>query len=114
MVDDSHVTFGMIFNRLLPKEQHLREPERIEGVMLSVQASEHHYCSPKKNGLDIEAYSMVEVGIRGPGGKLCRPSEIGVDGFDHLFGESTSSPIAPFVKLEDAKKLRKALMEKAD
>jgi len=93
------------------KEQHLREPERIGDVLLSVQASEYHYCSPKITGLNIEEYSMVEVVIRGPNRKLCRPSDIGVDGFDHLFQEYATSTVATFVKLADAKRLRKAIIE---
>lgn len=34
-----------------------------DGFSMSVQASETHYCSPRRNGLKLSQYESVEVGF---------------------------------------------------
>ena len=71
-------------------------------IQVSVQASSHHYCSPREDGRSLDFYDSVEVGILGPkdssddGRGLVMPSRVGVGGFDHFF-EDCGSPIAGYL-----------------
>lgn len=103
----------------------LREVERFGDVSLSVQASSMHYSTPRVDGLSLDQYTHVEIGLQGPKEKvfkfvpgppiksnLCLPSEIGIVGFDHLF-DKTDAPVAPYVAQEDVERLREALRARA-
>lgn len=85
----------------------VRPMERYGPVLLSVQASASHYSRPRVDGLELDAYEAVEVGLLHDG-RLCRPSEVGVRGFDHLF-EAGNNPVAPYVPQEEVARLRAAL-----
>ncbi|KKL21260.1 hypothetical protein LCGC14_2447240 [marine sediment metagenome] len=50
--------------------------EEIGEYLLSVQASECHYCDPRKTLADPSGYSRVEVGIMGPDGELQGPEDV--------------------------------------
>jgi hypothetical protein len=100
-----------------------RPLETYGDVQLSVQASVVHYCRPRVSGLPLDEYSSFEIGLMGPvkqmtvlrrkmRSRLCRPSEIGVLGFDQLFEEG-DAPVAGYVSREDLDALRAALRERA-
>lgn len=61
--------FGLIENTIIyefGKIKHQRNRSRVklgDGTVLSIQASEHHYCTPRKNGLGLSQYKSVEVGF---------------------------------------------------
>jgi hypothetical protein len=76
-----------------------------------VQASAFHYSTPRENGLPLEAYENVEVGFL-LNGKLARPSDAGIEGFDHLFEEG-GSPVAGYVPQVDVQRLREAIAERS-
>ncbi len=97
-----------------------RHGERYGDVVLSIQASSWHYCTPKTDGLPLEQYEEVEVAVVGPehewtlrDGRTVRttlylPSQIGVEGFDHLFSDN-EAPVAGWMSWEDVERLRAAL-----
>ena len=89
----------------------LRDAEIYGEVQLSVQASNTHYCSPRKDGLDLDRYKTVEIAILS-GGKMVKPSAVGVDGFDQHF-EDGDSPVAGYVPQDVVERIRVALKEKA-
>ena len=97
-----------------------RHGEPYGDVVLSIQASSWHACTPQVDGLPLEQYETVEVAVLGPErvltfrdgtsirSRLCRPSDIGVEGFDHLFDRG-EAPVAPEVSWDDVERLRAAL-----
>jgi len=93
-----------------------------DGIDLSIQASGIHYSTPRVDGWRLRDYTAVELGLLGPEKerslfgsikkvRLCRPSDIGVEGFDHLF-ESGDCPVAGYVSWDDVKALIKAIRSK--
>lgn len=98
----------------------MREGEVYGPIILSVQASEHHYCTPRESWYDnIEDYFDVELGIfdtrkvvetefGSKYHKMVLPSELGIDGMDNEF----SSNVAPYVDWGYVNKLRATLKEK--
>lgn len=81
--------------------QGIRETLKIGSIELSVQASSMHYCSPRMDGLPLDAYDAVEIAIIADkpedesGRGLILPSRLGVGGWDHFF-EDCSSPVAGY------------------
>lgn len=91
---------------------YLRRAEEFGDVMLSIQASALHYSNPRVDELPLDEYESVEVGLFHEG-RLCRPSEIGIVGFDHLF-ERGRNPVAAYVPQETVAQLREALRARAE
>lgn len=96
----------------------MRESEAYGDVLLSVQASDTHYSTPREPGLPLEAYSRVEIAVMvkpTPGNRsgMVLPSHVGIEGFDHLFEEG-ESPVAGYVTQEDVARLRDALRKRAE
>lgn len=89
----------------------MRRSEQYGDVALSVQASEVHYSQPRVSDLDIDEYDSVEIALI-HGGQLRLPSELGIQGFDHLF-ETGQNPVAGYVPQEIVDQLREALRERA-
>lgn len=102
----------------------LHDAEQYGDIYLSIQASSGHYCTPRVDGLGIEEYEEVEIGFLGPpreveifgrkhNMRLCHPSAVGIEGFDHLF-ESGDVPVAGYVSWDDVNRLRQALKERME
>jgi hypothetical protein len=90
-----------------------RPAESYGDVQLSIQASSTHYCSPRVDGLTLAEYVTVEVGIIDRQGNLCRPSAVGVAGFDDLF-EDGAQPVAGHLSQAGVAAIRKALAARAE
>lgn len=89
-----------------------RPHEKYGPIRLSVQASEYSYCSPRVIGGDLGWYRSVEIALYDKAGKLCRPSALGIKGFDKLFDEG-DTPIAGYVPQAEVEQLREALRRRA-
>jgi hypothetical protein len=96
-----------------------RPPERYGDVELSVQASRYHISHPRDGcgHTPLDLYDQVEVGLRWVGAKrgqamIRRPSsDLGIEGFDDLWGEDF--PVAEYVPQGRVAALRAALVERA-
>lgn len=90
-----------------------RKPKRYGNVMLSVQASSFHYCTPRADGLPLHAYSEVEIALTSPAGRIVRPEGYVPGEFYHLW-EGGPSPVAAYVTQAQLRAIRKALRERAN
>lgn len=105
--------------------QAIRDHVRHVRGVLSVQASEYHYCTPRVNGAPIDHYTSVEVGLYPfrKGHDLGRPSDaLGpivrrlpflpivkeARALDRLFEEG-NCPVAGYVSQADVQRLKRFL-----
>jgi hypothetical protein len=119
----------------------VREPLRYGNVDLSIQASEIHFCSPRVNGLPLGDYTTVEIALmdvnyktvvtpagswsigtnplHGERTKLLFPSDLGIDGYDHLFKDGTNGingvtrTVGSYVSWPDVRRLAALLEQRA-
>jgi hypothetical protein len=85
-------------------------------ITMSIQASAFHYCRPRVNGLSLDEYDAVEIGLF-LNDEWVIPSEIGVEGFDHLWEYSQydgRSTVAAAVSQEDLSNLKTAIYATLD
>ena len=80
----------------------LREAMRYGDAILSVQASEAHYCSPRVDGLPLEQYRTVEVALWRADSRrdFCGPSALGIEGQDDLFEKDGVAAYFPWPDLQ--------------
>ena len=84
-----------------------REPERYGDVTLSIQASQIHYCSPRRGdaSVPLEHYESVEIALwwtnaRGNRGWITKPSaDLGIDGFDDLWSNDDVAGWVPLPRV---------------
>ena len=90
-----------------------REAMRYGDAILSVQASEAHYCSPRVDGLPLEQYRTVEVALWRVDSRrdFCRPSDLGIEGQDALFTDDHG--VAAYFPWPDLQRLIAALEVRA-
>jgi len=105
----------------------VRESLRYGNVELSIQASEIHFCSPCVNGLPLGDYTTVEIALidvdyegkginplHGEPTKLLFPSDLGIDGYDHLFKDGTNGrTVGSYVSWPDVRRLAALLEQRA-
>lgn len=66
-------------------------------VVLSIQASEFHYCQPRKDLPCLGDYTSVEMAIfPKDGGDFLRPSELGIEGYDDLWVGDEGAGYVPY------------------
>ena len=89
-----------------------RPMEQIGPVRLSVQNHWGAYCRlRRRDGMNPGPFRGVEVALflSDDGYGFCRPSQVGVEGFDQYFDDN-DSPIGTYVPLAVVRRLRQALI----
>lgn len=88
----------------------LREPEHYGNVLLSVQASKSHYCSPRVDGLPIDEYESVEIALLDEGNhRFLYPEDLLSADMAALFEppyKVTSVRVAGYVSQADLRRIR--------
>lgn len=102
---------------MIPRQ---RPARRYGDVLLSVQASYFHYCSPRVTGLPFNRYTSFEIAIIAhpftPNRRFVTPAQLGIDGFETLYPDlnhDSHFPVAGWVDKPTINRLQAALRRRA-